>query len=334
MYPLMPLQIVIPVKRLRTLVALERPVLIHTAPTRPPTPCPALAVPAAAVRHPVGKGLAVPEVLGVVAAARDERHGRAGLVEVGHDGAVVRGRMVVVGVHVEGAGEGAGPGFLLGLGGLLGGRAGAGLRGRGWVQMRWWGAHAGEAAEGGEARAGVVVTGTRAGAGELGAWVGGVGRGDDGGGAVGGGGRRGGGDGGGWLRWREGRKGGLLGGGGGGRVVVPRGRRLAVAGVARELLVRGGGGREGLGAGGVVVGPGCSRLLPRRCTTCVAISRGRRRGLSSSSGKGVGADGRQELLKRRRRVDLGQLLVGLLLLGAWWVVGAVGARHPPQRSRP
>lgn len=43
------------------------------------------------------------------------------------------------------------------------------------------------------------------------------------------------------MRWGEGREGGLLGGGGGGRVVVPRGRRLAVAGVAREL-VRGGGG--------------------------------------------------------------------------------------------
>lgn len=194
MYPLMPLQIMVPIKRLRTLVALERPVLIHTAPTRPPTsPCPVTVPPrAAALRHPVGDRLAVPEVLG---AARDQRHGRAGLVKVGHYGAVVRGGMV--GVHVEGAGEGAGPGFSLGgllMLGLLAGRAGAGLRGggvemRGWVEMLRWGSHAGEAAEGGEARAGVVAgtrAGAGAGAGELGARVGWVRRRDDGGGAVGG----------------------------------------------------------------------------------------------------------------------------------------------------
>lgn len=188
MYPLMPLQIMVSIKRLRTLVALERPVLVHTAPTRPPTtPCPGTVPPrAATLRHPVGERLAVPEVLG---AARDQRHGRAGLVEVGHYGAVVRGGMV--GVHVEGAGEGAGPWFLLGgllMLGLLRGRAGAGLREWG-LEMLRWGSHAGEAAEGGEARAGVVA-GTRAGAGagarELGARVGWVRRRDDGGGAVGG----------------------------------------------------------------------------------------------------------------------------------------------------
>lgn len=67
--PLMPLQIMIAIEALRALVALERPVVLRRLlPVH---------VPAQLVRW----------VLQLHVAAADERHLRAGVVDVGHDGA-------------------------------------------------------------------------------------------------------------------------------------------------------------------------------------------------------------------------------------------------------